>query len=199
MIMHKIVKLTLGLLLCSTSTYSVAELYVTPWVGYTLGGSVENQDGEDFDLKGSTNLALSIESDFDTGRIGLFYTRQATEVEKIKQDSDVHYLLFQSSIHYQLDEQLSSYLGLGLGGSYIEADWVDNNLGFSASIMGGFEYELTEQLALNGQVRWLGTVVDNDTTGVCHLPSSGSDSCVIQFKTSWMNQVSTNVGVTWRF
>jgi opacity protein-like surface antigen len=199
MIMHKIVKLTLGLLLCSTSTYSVADLYVTPWVGYTLGGSVENQEGEDFDLKGSTNLALSIENDFDAGRIGLFYTRQATEVEKINQDSDVHYLLFQSSIHYQLDEQFSSYLGLGIGGSYIEADWVDDNLGFSASIMGGFEYELTEQLALNGQVRWLGTVVDNDTTGVCNLPSSGSDSCVIQFKTSWMNQVSTNVGVTWRF
>ncbi|KGY06801.1 outer membrane beta-barrel protein [Vibrio sinaloensis] len=190
-----------GVFLCllgATHGYA-AELYITPWVGYTLGGSVENQDGDDFDLEASTNLGLSVETDLDNGRIGLFYTRQATKVEQVNLDSDVHYLHFQSSIQYELSQDFSSYLGLGLGGSYVDAEWVDDKLGFSASIFGGFEYQITDYLAANVQARWLGTVVDNDTKGVCNLPTTGSDSCVIQFKTSWMNQFSTNVGLTWRF
>tara|TARA_Y100001960_G_C14700411_1_gene841277 strand:- start:713 stop:1306 length:594 start_codon:yes stop_codon:yes gene_type:complete len=190
---------TLLISLTLFSSYSFADVYVTPWLGYTIGGNVENQDGEDFELQGSHNLALSLETDFDNGRLGLFYTDQSTQVDEVKLDANTHYLHFQSSIHYPLEEKLSSYLGLGLGGSYIDAEWVDDNLGFSASIFGGFEYEISDSLAINGQARWLGTVVDNDTTGVCNLPSSGSDSCVIQFKTSWMNQFSTNLGITWRF
>lgn len=187
------------LLLLVAGSSAAAEIHVTPWVGYTLGGSVENQDGDDFDLEGSSNLGVSVETDLEKGRIGMFYTRQATQVDEANLDSEMHYLHFQSSIYYPLNNQFSSYLGLGLGGSYVDADWVDDKLGFSASIFGGFEYQISDSLALNGQARWLGTVVDNDTTGVCNLPSSGSDSCVIQFKTSWMNQFSTNVGITWRF
>lgn len=176
-----------------------ADIHVTPWVGYTLGGNVENQEGDDFDLEGSSSLGVSIETDLQGGRVGLFYVRQATQVEDANLDSDIHYLHIQSSVYYPVDEHFSSYLGLGLGGSYIDAEWVDDKLGFSASIFGGIAYQLTDSISLNGQVRWLGTVVDNDTTGVCNLPSNGSDSCIVQFKTSWMNQFSTNLGLTWRF
>lgn len=197
--MNTLPRVTLLISLTTFCSYSFADVYITPWFGYTVGGSVENQDGEDFDLQGSHNLALSLESDVENGRLGVFYSNQSTQVDEAKLDADIHYLHLQSSIYYSLDEKLSSYMGLGLGGSYIEAKWVDDKLGFSASIFGGFEYEITDSLAVNGQARWLGTVVDNNTSGACNLPSSSADSCIIQFKTSWMNQFSTNVGLTWRF
>lgn len=186
------------ILMCLSATAS-AQIYVSPWLGYTGGGQVEDLNGHNFDLKPSPNVALSVETDLGKGRVGLFYTRQATEVDELNIDSDLHYLQFQSSIYYPWNDNFSSYLGVGLGASYVDADWVKDELGFSASILGGVEFNVTNSLALNTQVRWLGTVVDNDTSGVCNLPSSGDDSCIIRFDTSWMNQFSANMGVTWRF
>lgn len=186
------------ILLCFTPP-TFADVYLTPWVGYTAGGSVENQDQQEYDLKGSESFAISAEMDLDKGRIGLFYANQHTDVETVNLSSTMHYLHFQSSIYYPVEESLYTYLGIGLGGSYIDADWVKDELGFSASIFGGFEYQLSEAFALNTQIRWLGTVVDNDTSGVCNLPASQSGSCIIKFKTDWMNQFSANLGLTWRF
>ena len=191
--------ISLTLALSAISTTAVAEVYLTPWVGYTAGGSVENQNQQELDLKGSESFALSVETDFDTGRLGLFYSTQSTDVENINASSAIHYLHFQSSVYYPIQDKFSSYLGIGLGGSYIDADWVDKELGFSASIFGGFEYKFYDTVALNTQLRWLGTVVDNDTSGVCNLPTTGEGSCVIKFKTDWMNQFSANLGLTVRF
>ncbi|MDC5807234.1 porin family protein [Vibrio europaeus] len=191
--------ISLTLALSAISTTAVAEVYLTPWVGYTAGGSVENQNQQELDLKGSESFALSVETDFDTGRLGLFYSTQSTDVESTNANSTIHYLHFQSSVYYPIEDKFSSYLGIGLGGSYIDADWVNKELGFSASIFGGFEYKFSDTVALNTQLRWLGTVVDNDTSGVCNLPTTGEGSCVIKFKTDWMNQFSANLGLTVRF
>ncbi len=192
-------KAAIALTFCGLSLSVSAQVFVTPWIGYTVGGSVENQEGEEFDLEAAANVALSIETTVDNGRVGFFYARQSSDVETIDSDLDIHYLHFQSSLAFPFSERASSYLGVGIGGSYIDADWVDDEWGFSASIMGGVEYRLSDSLSLNTQLRWLGTAVDNDTRGVCNLPTTHSDGCIIQFKTSWMNQFSANAGVTWRF
>lgn len=197
----KMQRTTLAALLMTSFAFTPvvqADIYLTPWVGYTAGGSVENQDGAEFDIKSSENYALSVETDLDNGRVGMFYSAQSSDVEEVSASSTIHYLLFQSAIYYPLESQFSGYLGLGLGASYVDADWVDDKYGFSASVYGGFEYAITDNLALNSQLRWLGTAVDNDTSGVCHIPSS-EGPCVIRFKTEWMNQVSANIGVTFTF
>ncbi|NAX20882.1 outer membrane protein [Vibrio sp. V39_P1S14PM300] len=194
---HYLTVSVLGLL--SFASPGQAQSYITPWIGYTFGGEVENQDGHHYDIKGSENVAFSVETDIQAGRIGVFYAYQSSEIEHVKLDSKVHYLQFQSSLYYPIQPNFSSYLGLGVGGSYIDAKWVDDQYGFSASIFGGVQYDLTQNLSLNGQFRWLGTVVDNDTTAACTLPTSESDSCLIRFETDWMNQFSTNIGLVMRF
>lgn len=175
------------------------ELYLTPWLGYGVGGSVEDQNQNEFDLKDSQTFAVSIEGQFDTGRVGLFYAGQSTDVEQLSSSAKIHYLHFQSSVYYPVQDNSSSYLGIGVGGSYIDANWVGNELGFSASIFGGFEYQINDDLAVNSQLRWLGTVVDNDTSGACNLPTNGQDSCIVKFKTDWMNQFAASIGLTLRF
>jgi opacity protein-like surface antigen len=175
-----------------------AKVYIAPWVGYTTGGSVEIQDGTQFDLEASANLALTIETDLDGGRVGLFYANQSSNVETLNASSTIHYLHFQSSVYYSLQEDFSTYLGLGLGGSYVDADWVKDELGFSTSLFAGFEYQLSDAVALNSQIRWLGTAVDNETSGACNLPSN-NNSCTVRFKTDWMDQFAANVGLVWSF
>lgn len=192
-------RLLLPLAIFGLSTAAHAEIHLSPWLGYTFGGSVEDQNQNELDLEGSESYAISLETDVDKGRIGLFYANQNSQVENVNLDSSIHYLHVQSSIYYPVQDKWSSYLGIGLGASYVDADWVKDEWGFSASIFGGFEYQFTDALALNTQLRWLGTVVDNNTSGVCNLPTTGSESCVIKFKTDWMNQFSANIGLTWSF
>lgn len=190
---------TMPILLLLASPTTFAEIHISPWLGYTLGGSVEDQDQNKLDLEGAASFALSVESDIDNGRIGLFYSQQNSEVENTNLKSSIHYLHLQSSVYYPVQEKISSYLGIGLGASYIDADWVKDEIGFSASIFAGFEYQITDSIAVNTQLRWLGTVVDNDTTGICQFTNNSSDSCVIRFDTDWMNQFGANIGIVWKF
>ncbi|MGY3569169.1 outer membrane beta-barrel protein [Vibrio sp. SCSIO 43135] len=174
-----------------------ADIYITPWVGYTLGGEVVDQDDNEYDLKASESFALAVEATLEQGRIGLYYATQNSSIDQVNEDSAIHYLHLQSSIYYPVEKNFSTYVGVGLGGSYTDVDWADDKYGFSASLFGGMEYNLSDNMAINGQLRWLGTVVDNETTSVCNLPSS--EACTIRFKTDWMNQFSANIGLVISF
>lgn len=187
------------LLLLLISSTSYADIYVTPWIGYISGGGVEDQNQNKLDLDGAPSFALSIEGDIDNGRIGLFYSQHNTDVEDINLSTSIHYLHIQSSAYYPLQNQFSAYLGIGLGASYIDADWVKDEVGFSASILTGVEYQISDSISLSTQLRWLGTVVDNDTTGICQFEAGSSDTCIIKFNTDWMNQFSANLGLSWKF
>jgi len=181
----------------TTSAY--AEVYLTPWLNYTGGGELESNDGSSYDIEPSASFTLSVETDFQTGRLGLFYSHQSSDVSEVQLKTSIQYLLFQSSIYYALPNEADAYLGIGIGGSYIDANWVDNSTGFAASIFGGFEYPLNQSISLTTQARWLGTVVDNDTAAACNLPSNSSSGCIVQFRTDWMNQFSLGIGVVMKF
>lgn len=181
-----------------SGVYASPEIIITPMVGYTGGGSVEDQDGKTFDMESSENFTFAIETPLEKGRIGFFYSNQSSELESLDLSSSIQYLHFQSSIYSPASPMLSGYLGLGLGASYVDVDWAKDKYGFSTSIFGGLEYKFSDRLALNTQVRWLGTVVDNDTSGVCNIPSTGQD-CIIRFDTDWMNQFQANVGLSFTF
>ncbi|OBS98611.1 hypothetical protein A9259_09165 [Vibrio cyclitrophicus] len=181
-----------------SGVYASPEIIITPMVGYTGGGSVEDQDGKTFDMEGSENFTFAIETPLEKGSIGFFYSNQSSELESLDLSSSIQYLHFQSSIYYPASPMLSGYLGLGLGASYVDVDWAKDKYGFSTSIFGGLEYKFSDRLALNTQVRWLGTVVDNDTSGVCNIPSTGQE-CIIRFDTDWMNQFQANVGLSFTF
>ncbi|AQM69482.1 MULTISPECIES: outer membrane beta-barrel protein [Vibrio] len=188
----------MGSVLLGCSMTAQANVIVTPYVGFTGGGEVEDQKERTYDLDPSINYALSVETPFEMGRIGLFYSNQSSELQDINNSIDVHYLQFQSSIYYPLSQGWQTYVGLGLGGSYTDADWVSDKYGFSASAFAGLEYEFSKNFAMTAQIRWLGTVVDNDTSGACVLPTDGS-SCIIKFETDWMNQFQSNIGFSFRF
>ncbi|WGY47442.1 porin family protein [Vibrio sp. ABG19] len=182
---------------CWLSATATADVYLTPSTGYALGGKVEDNTGQSYDLNASSTLAITLEVPFQTGRVGLFYARQSTDVDIVEDQATLHYLLFQSRINYQLESNWSSYLGAGLGASYFDASWVGNKSGFAASIFTGLDYHITSSVALSSQIRWLGTVVDNETSALCSLPEPGR--CIVRFQSDWMNQFSANLGLTIRF
>ncbi|MCF7353142.1 outer membrane beta-barrel protein [Vibrio sp. CK2-1] len=181
-----------------TSTMAYADVIITPMVGYTLGGEVEDSNGNEYDLKGSESYGLSIEVPVENGQIGLFYSYQDNELESLDYDSSIQYLMIQSRLNMPINNDALGYLGVGLGGSYTDVDWADNKYGFAASIYAGLEYKFTDNIAVTGQIRWLGTIVDNDSQSACYANQSSSN-CYIKFESDWMNQFQSNVGMVFRF
>ncbi|WP_072668533.1 hypothetical protein [Vibrio injensis] len=174
-----------------------SELYVTPYFGYTLGGKVEDFQQRQYDIKPSENIALAIETPFQTGRIGFFYSHQSSQVEQIDNQATMHYLHFQSSIYYPLESKSSAFIGVGLGGSYVDVDWVNKKYGFSSSVFAGIDYKIASNLTITSHFRWLGTMVDNDTSAICQLEQNSG--CLIGFHSNWMNQFAFNLGLSLRF
>lgn len=176
---------------------AVADLYLTPYTGYLFGGQVEDNQGQSYDLSPSGSLALTLEIPFETGRVGLFYARQSTHVDELGDKVTLHYFLFQSRIDYSVIPNWQVYLGAGLGASYFDVNWAEQKSGFAASIFSGVDYPLTSYMDLTTQIRWLGTVVDNDTSAICNLTET--EHCIVRFKSDWMNQFTANIGITIRF
>lgn len=190
-------KILLSIVTCVTFS-AHAEVIITPMLGYTLGGEVKDNNDKQYDIQGSENYALSIEVPVERGQLGLFYSYQDTELDDLGHASSIQYLMFQSRLNAPLSNKAVGYLGVGLGGSYTNADWVDNQYGFAASLYTGLEYNITDNLALTGQIRWLGTIVDSDSQSAC-FSTPNTSSCYIQFESDWMNQFQSNLGLVFRF
>ncbi len=188
--------LILSLTLISVSSY--ADIMITPMIGYTIGGEVKDAQDNRYDIQGDYNYSIAIEIPVENGRIGLFYTQQDSQLDDLDLDSPVKYLYLQSSLDLPINDKLLGYVGIGLGGSYIDVDWAKGKVGFSATGFAGLEYKLTPHIALNAQFRWLGTTVDSSSSTVCYS-AHDVNKCYIHFESDWMNQFQSNVGFTFRF
>ncbi len=93
-----------GGMLMSCALSAQANVIVTPFIGFTGGGQVEDENKNTYDIDPALSYALSIETPFEMGKIGLFYSAQPTELKELSNSADIHYLQFQSSIYYPLAE-----------------------------------------------------------------------------------------------
>jgi hypothetical protein len=173
-------------------------LYFTPMIGYSMGGNVTNDDGEDYDVSSDLNYNFALEKAYDTGRIGLFYSEQASELETLSLGTRFRYLHFQSSIYYPIASNSSSYVGIGLGGTQLDLEWSEKEYYFSASLFGGFEQSLSKHVSLQAQARWNGTLHNSDSASVCNLPTT-EESCKFYFSGDWLNQFQVNLGLVFKY
>lgn len=192
--------LSLAVAIASFSSGALAQVYVTPLIGYGMGGTFEDEEGNDADIDNALAYGIAIETDVEKGRLGLLYSQQDSDVtiNGLNLDSTVRYLHFQSAVFSEYRENWAAYLGLSLGGTQIDIQRVDTEYKFSAGVYTGLEYRFTESFALQGQIRYLGTLVDSDSISYCEGNSS-STSCQFFFKSDWMSQFQANLGFTFSF
>ncbi|WP_261815623.1 porin family protein [Vibrio gallicus] len=190
--------LSLAICLTAFSTSTLADVYITPMVGYGMGGSFEDANEDSFDIDHAMNLNLAIETKVDQGRLGLLYSQQDSEISDLKLDTTMRYLHFQSAVYYPFHDKWNSYLGLSLGGTQIDIQGADTDYKFSAGFYGGVEYRFTRNFAFQTQLRYLGTLVDGNSVTYCKSDST-QQSCKFAYKGDWLSQFQANVGLTFNF
>ncbi|MGF1876968.1 hypothetical protein L4D77_16770 [Photobacterium frigidiphilum] len=169
-------------------------VHITPFVGYTFSGDVTDENGINIQPENDLHFALSVETDVDPGRVGLFISYLPTETQDFKNDTSFTYLHFQSSLRFELIPKIDTYFGASLGGTFVDADWSDNSLLFSAGLFGGVEYKLHKNAKIVFETRWLANFVDSNTSSICTLPT-GDETCKIHVDSKLLSQFQTNLGL----
>lgn len=177
------------LLLLAGTTPLVAEVELTPLVGFQLGGGFETREG-DLIVDPAANLGLvaSVRTRHD-GLVELLYSRQSTtlELEGVLGSGDlfdltVEYYHFGGLWEIETDRS-RPFLGLTVGGTRLAPDVpdVDAEWAFSAGISGGLKYFFADRLGVRLEGRGLlsffgsgGAIFCGYPPGQCGLTVSGS-------------------------
>lgn len=185
-------------LLALTPFATMAQIHITPSIGYTTGGSVESINNDSYDLEDDIVYSITAETDFDEGRLGLFYSNQSNNIKDLNFTSKLQYLHLQSALDFPITTNLSSFFGLSMGMTYADASWVDSNVRFSAGAFTGLQYHLSDNIALQVEGRWIGTSLDGDFDSSCSSNPTKT-ACVIKYEGDWLNQLQANFGVKFSF
>ncbi len=183
------------------SPLALAEsVYITPMVGISNGLEVKDEQGVEYQTHSDINYNFSVEVPLQQGRIGLIYSEHNSDRESPQLDNRLRYLQLQSSIYYPVADQWNTYVGIGLGGTQLSSSWYETDYLFSASVFGGVEYQVADNVALQAQLRWFGSLLSSDTASQCGFPvEGGSGGCRFYFSGDWLSQVQGNLGLTLRF
>lgn len=183
----------------AASQASIANtIYVTPYIGYSFSNPITDDNGIKIETEDATHYAISIETDLDDGRVGLFVSHQPNEYANFPNSGSYTYVHFQSSLRFETFNNVNSFLGASIGTTILDADWSDQDLVFSGGFFGGLEYKFTNNLSVLLEGRWLANLMESDTVTICNLPQ-GNQSCKINVDSEWLTQFQTNLGLTYSF
>ena len=186
-----------GLITASHSA-TANTIYVTPYVGYTFSNSIKDDNGTKIEPENDPHYAISIETDLDKGRVGLFVSHQPTDYETFSGSGSFTYVHFQSTLRFEAFQHFNTFAGASIGTTIVDADWSDQDLVFSGSFLGGLEYKFSPNFSVLFEGRWLVNLMESDTTTICNLPE-GNQTCNIKVNSEWLTQFQTNLGFTFSF
>lgn len=111
-------------------------------------------------------------------------------------DIDVQYLHFGGRVMFKNNSPFSTSIGLGIGGTHFNpGSGYDSEFALSGSISGGMRYELTEQLALRGDLRVYGTLLNSSSSLFCN----GDNTCVLSIDGDVYVQADLMAGLEYKF
>ena len=108
----------------------------------------------------------------------------------------ISYLHFGGRVNFVNSSPFSTSLGLGIGATFFVPDesQYDKDIAFSGNITGGMRYELNDQWALKADLRFYGTVIQNDSSLFC-----GDGTCLVKLDGSVYVQTELMAGVEYKF
>lgn len=181
---------------------------LAPYLGYRLGGSFDEQDGErQFDLEDSDAQGLIF-----SGRVKpntqweVLYGRQSTEVDTEGLfvddpllDVDIDYIHLGGTYQFE-GENIRPFIALTLGVTHVDpapSDFGSESF-FSASIGGGWQLNATKRLGVRVEARAFTTFVKSDSGIFCEGGGGGA-ACLIVTEADTLTQWEARAGLVFRF
>jgi hypothetical protein len=178
-------------------------LEVTPFTGYRIGGSFEdNLNGVKMDLDDSESYGLIVDVDLSPGKqIELLYSHQSSSVRVSpafilapKWDLDVDYFHIGGATTYNNHSQFRPFVAGGIGLTYLDPEQLKSEARLSLSLAGGAKLFLAENTGLRLEVRGYWTFFNGSGAIFCN-----NGGCQVQARGEAWWQFESNLGVFVRF
>jgi len=191
-------------------TAIAAEIEVTPFAGYTMGGEFTDAvtgDSLSFDDTSSYGIMVDFKQavDEEGGEpwIELYYSRQQTKL-KADQGPFSGSPLFDVNIEYfhlggtygKATGKVKPFLVGTFGATHMtpKGEGLHSETKFSLSLGGGVKLYLTEHVGIRLDARWFGTLFNGSGSAFC---SGGA--CLINVQGDVLSQYTANAGVVLAF
>lgn len=179
-----------------------AEIELTPFAGYRIGGDLtDEQSDTDQDLGegASFGVILNIQEKENT-QYEFLYSRQSSSLDISSAgtfsslDLDIHYFQMGGSYLFEGKES-RPYLSFTLGAAYLDPDQgYDSSTEFSYSLGGGMRWYLHDSVGLRFDVRTYGIVTESSGHLFCR-----NGQCVARYSGNGINQLEASLGLMLRF
>ncbi len=180
----------------------------TPYAGYRMGGSFDDQDGtRDFDLDDASAAGLIINGRVEENtQWEVLYGRQSTSVDTAGLfvddpvlDIDVDYFHIGGTYLFE-GTSVRPFIALTLGVTQFSPapSGFDSERFFSASFGGGWQLNATKRLGLRLEARAFTSFLDNDSELFCESGPVGG-SCLAIVDSNTLTQWEARAGLVFRF
>lgn len=167
----------------------------------TVGTVADEDDLEDLGLDDGPTLSVAWDFVFKNNpdqRIGLYVSHQQTDFDSADVATDtgmkITHVHFTGTSYYpngKMEPFVSA--GIGVGVFSPEDSDLSSETKFSAQIAAGSNYQLTENLLIRFDIRWLPTFFNGSSAIFCN------GGCVITAESDTYSQIQANVGVMFRY
>lgn len=163
----------------------------------------DSETGQKADIGNNFSQALALSWYYDRNREGeLLYSNSKQDLsmygdaKNVQTDVYISYLHFGGRVNFVNESPFSTSLGLGLGATFFipDSNQYDNDIALSGNITGGVRYEINQQWALKADLRFYGTVLNNNSSLFC-----SNNSCLIELDGDIYVQTELMAGVEYKF
>jgi opacity protein-like surface antigen len=180
---------------------------VTPFAGYRIGGTFQDEVTEDeleLNDAGSFGLILNLRESPNT-EWELMYSHQSTDIDidgptgSMRIDMDLDYLQI-GGTYLGGGRQARPYMVATLGLAHLDpgSEGLPSDTFFAFTIGGGWKVQPTQRIGLRLEGRFYGTVIDSDSKIFCGSGPSGA-GCLINTKAEVLWQFEMSAGLIFRF
>lgn len=176
-------------------------LIISTFLGSRINEDMKDQiSGEKVTFSSELTQAIAIGWTYALNEEGeLLFSNSKQRMSKQggnKQDVYVQYLHFGGKLLFTNSSPFSTSLGLGIGGTYFNpsGSHLDSDLAFSGNITGGIRYQINSQLALRGDLRFYGTLLNSNSTLFCD-----DNACLLTVDGDVYVQTELMAGIEFKF
>lgn len=187
---------------------AIADVFISPFTGYSFASTdfdtsqINTNMNSQLEVEESSHHGVMLGTDVRTDAASsanayLLYSRQNTELtgaEFFSPDSftelSVEYLHFGGTLYFS-SKDIKPYVTLSAGVARLspDGDYSDESR-FSMALGAGFEYPLTQSIALFADARGYATFINSDNELFCN-----GNQCVWNIQTDIMWQAQVNAGL----
>lgn len=202
-----------SILLTGVSFPVVAEEYSNDYLSLSgfLGTRFSTDELKDKDTEAKASFdsgfsqAIALGWDYERNSEGELLFSNSKQTMSMSDDSvtdldvTVQYLQFGGRVLFKNSSPFSTSIGLGIGGTYFNpSSGYESKLAFSGNISGGVRYQLTQQLALRGDLRVYGTLLNSSSSLFCQSGAT-DNSCILSIDGDVYVQADLMAGVEYKF